>query len=33
MSECVDLETRNDLINHLKTTNYEYTILKITATW
>ena len=33
MSDCVELETRQDLINHLNTTNYEYTILKFTATW
>lgn len=33
MNDCVELETRQDLTNHLKTTKFEYTILKFTATW
>ena len=33
MSECVELETRQNLIDHLKSTNYEYTLMKFTASW
>ena len=33
MSECVELETRQSLIEHLKSTSYEYTIMKFTASW
>ena len=33
MSDSPELETRQDLVSHLKNTKYEYTVMKFTASW